>query len=182
MAAILSLLLDIWKPIEGFPNYIVSNKGRVMSVNHRVRSRHKTRVQKGVLLNPNISNEGYCFVTLWSNNRPTRFRVHRLVAKAFLPNSDNLPQVNHRNYNRSDNRVENLEWCTAEYNMKYSNVLGCSNRACSKKVMGIKGDEVVIFSSLSEAERVTGVSHQNISACCNGSRISAGNYMWNYKD
>lgn len=96
--------MEIWKKIDGFENYSVSNKGRVRNdVSGRVLKTSSVR--------------GYQLVMLCPGRKMTR--VHRLVAQAFIPNPDNLPQVNHINEDKTDNRVENLEYCTAQYNINY---------------------------------------------------------------
>lgn len=123
--------MEIWKDIKGYEGlYQVSNKGRVKSLGN-----NKTRKEKILSLKPN--NKGYIRVTLYKNNIKKHFSVHRLVAEAFIPNPDNLPQVNHiidDFEHRSDNRVENLEWCTAEYNSNY----GTHNEKLSKSLKGKK--------------------------------------------
>lgn len=96
--------MEIWKKIDGFETYSVSNMGRVRNdVTGRVLKTSSVR--------------GYQLVMLCPGRKMTR--VHRLVAQAFIPNPDNLPQVNHINEDKTDNRVENLEYCTAQYNINY---------------------------------------------------------------
>ena len=108
--------MEIWKDIKGYEGlYQVSNKGRVKSLGN-----NKAKKEKILSLKP--SNDGYIRVCLCKNGKEKPFYVHRLVAEAFLPNPDNLPVVNHKIddfEHRSDNRVENLEWCTVEYNNNY---------------------------------------------------------------
>lgn len=90
------------KPIKDFPGYTITDDGKVISYKFKTPRIMKTWLQKG----------GYENIKLCKNNQTYHFLIHRLVAEAFIPNPDNLPEVNHKNKNRSDNRVENLEWCS----------------------------------------------------------------------
>lgn len=104
---------EIWKPIEGFPKYKVSNLGRVKSLGFINNLGH---FRKGIILKPWDDGKGYLKVQLHKKS----FRVHRLVAQEFIPNPENKPQVNHKNGIKSDNRVENLEWVTNAENTQHA--------------------------------------------------------------
>ena len=99
-----------WKRIKGHPRYLVSNYGNVYSE------------YKNGLLKQMKDAYGYAQVNL--NRHPKK--VHRLVAEAFIPNPEELPEVNHKDEDKSNNRIDNLEWCTSKYNMNYGNVKGRS--------------------------------------------------------
>ena len=108
---------EIWRPIEGYEGlYEVSNLGRVRSLD-RYDSRNQFR--KGRIMKQNNDGRDYMSIQLCLNGKLKKYFVHRLVAEAFLPNPDNLPQVNHKDEDKSNNRVDNLEWCTAKYNLSY---------------------------------------------------------------
>lgn len=113
---------EIWKPIEGYSNYEVSNMGRVKSLNYRGHGVEQ-------ILKPNELWDGYLQVSLSYPGGRKMFLVHRLVADAFIPNPDHKPCVNHRNELKSDNRAENLEWTTYQENNIYGTRL---SRAKSK--------------------------------------------------
>ena len=103
---------EIWKAIKNYSAYMVSNYGRVKSfIIHK----------DGKLLNTSVANRnGYVGVHLYKDGKKTQFSVHRLVAEAFIPNPKNKPQINHLNGDKTDNRVDNIEWATASENTKHS--------------------------------------------------------------
>ena len=146
---------EVWKEIPGFPDYQVSNLGRVMS--YRNQYGHGPRIIHG-----EKTKTGYIQVSL--NKR--RFKVHRLVALAFIPNPDELPQINHKNEIKTDNRAENLEWCTAKYNINYGVGIMRSAISRGKPVRCIETGE--IFSSCNEAGRQMGLDFSHIAKCCRG--------------
>ena len=99
---------EIWKPIEGYEGlYEISSYGRVKSL------------RRNIILIPKKELTGYLRCNLYLNKNMKTVSIHRLVAQAFIPNPDNLPQVNHKDEDKSNNRVDNLEWCTVKYNNDY---------------------------------------------------------------
>lgn len=115
--------MEVWKDVVGYEGlYQVSNKGRVKRlINFDSKlsySKKELTERKEKILKEECSN-GYLRVTLTKNKKYKHFKVHRLVAEAFIPNPNNLPQINHKDINRKNNNVSNLEWCTAKYNMNY---------------------------------------------------------------
>lgn len=116
-------VLEIWKPVVGYEgHYEVSNLGRVRSVDKEVFVKNNCKaIKKGKVRSLKTTKYGYKEVNLSKGNEAKSKRVNRLVAEAFLPNPDNLPCVNHKNEDKLDNRVENLEWCDVRYNTIYGN-------------------------------------------------------------
>lgn len=102
---------EIWKTIEEYPNYSISSLGRV-----------KRTKPNGcnIILRPIDDGKGYKRIHLFKDGKSKLCLIHRLVAQAFIPNPNNLPYINHKDENSSNNRVDNLEWCTAQYNSEYS--------------------------------------------------------------
>jgi len=171
--------LEIWKTLEDFQDYQVSNLGRIKI--------SKLGVQK--ISKCSLSTKGYQSVSLVDEYKYKRIRIHGLVAIYFIPNPENKKTVNHKNGIKWDNRVENLEWCTHAENNKhaydigikkgsYTGVFGINN-PFSKPVAQYKnGILVKIYYAQLEAERITGISSSHISRCCSGQLKTAGGYEW----
>ena len=160
---------EIWKDILGYEGkYMVSNWGRVKSLNY-----HRTGKEK--ILKGCDNGDSYLRVMLSKEGKNKQYRINRLVAQAFIENPDNLPEVNHKDKVRTNNCVDNLEWCTTQYNIDYS---------LSKAIIGINKVSGLIleFPSIAEAERQTGISKGNICSCLKGNYKSAGGYVWFYAD
>ena len=115
------MIEEIWRPIEGYEGlYEVSNTGQVRSLDRYViDSLGHRKFYKGKVLIPVKSNLGYLFVSLYCNGKHKRITVHRLVAQTFISNPDNLPEVNHRDEDKTNNRIDNLEFCDHKYNMNF---------------------------------------------------------------
>lgn len=129
--------LEVWKDIEGYPNYQISNFGKVKSVERetyikdRVLAHRKEKILKGY-----IDKKGYHLVCLYNKNQKVKtFRVHRLVAKYFIHNTENKSQVNHKDGNKLNNYFENLEWCTNYENIQHAIKKGLINQDLRKENM-----------------------------------------------
>lgn len=179
---------EIWKPIDGYENlYEVSNYGRVKSLGNGKSNNSKERFLKA-----SKEGNGYLRVGLSKDGKKKDFKVHRLVASAFIENPNNLPQINHIDEDKQNNHVSNLEWCTAEYNNNYGthnervakSLTGVFNTKVSKAVFQYtkQGEFIAEFPSVSEVQRQLGYPIQHISHCCLGKRKSANGYIWRYKE
>lgn len=182
---------EIWKPIKGYEGlYEVSNFGRVRSLDMILpcvaNGFKTTRVRHGVLRKFHTGHSGYQYVLLLNNKHKRNFRVHRLVAQAFIPNPQNLPEVNHKDEDKSNNRADNLEWCTSSYNHCYGSTIERAADKIRKSVYQISmdGNTIQKFKSVTEAEEATGIQTSAISGCCKGSYgyKTAGGYRWRYAD
>lgn len=161
----------VWKPIEGYESlYEVSNTGKIRSL--------CGRYGKNKILKQCIGSRGYLLVTLCDRKSQKTVNVHRIVAEAFLPNPDNLPCVNHKDENRKNNNVENLEWCSYYHNNIYGSRLTKSAMKRSKPVRCIETG--LIYAGGCAAQRATGIRQGDISACCRGVRKSAGGFHWEF--
>lgn len=147
-----------WKPVKGYEGfYEVSSEGRIKSCSRSIWNGHQFFVSKEKILRPNIVTRGYCQVKLSKDGGKTHcFVVHRLVAEAFLPNTNkSFNQINHINGIKTDNRICNLEWCDNSLNQKHAYKLGLRTPSPKagrprRKVRLIKGDTVLHFNSIAE--------------------------------
>jgi len=162
--------MEIWKkvPIDGYrENYLISNKGRLKNI------------KRNKVLAICLDNYGYPHYLLCNRGKRKPITAHRLVALAFIENPDNLPCVNHKDENKTNNTVENLEWCTAKYNANYGTGQARSVEKRSKPIAQIKGDETIaIYRNSIDAHEQTGIDPSKIRMCCRGERKSAGGYRW----
>lgn len=182
-----------WRTIDGFPEYEVSSYGNVRSKDRIVtRKGYPSRI-KGVQLKQFYSR-GYMRVALYNGNRSSRkqFLVHRLVAGAFIPNPLNKEYINHKDENKLNNMVDNLEWCTAKYNSNYGTSIrrrvmhqdwqSIADKQ-SKTVYQYDKDMHIIrvWKSTVECER-NGYNSSSVSRCCNGYLKTYKGYIWRYSN
>lgn len=113
--------MEVWKPVKGFEGYYeVSSLARLRSVDRVIKTKRGLRRVKGRLINTYESENEYVRVNLFKDDYTKTIRFHRIVAEAFIPNPDNLPQVNHKDGKKNNNLPENLEWCDNSYNIKHA--------------------------------------------------------------
>lgn len=177
-------LFEEWKTVDDFDGiYQVSNMGRVKSIDHVVKNGRGKRIAKGKILKPHKSCHGYLFVKTSKKFGSKHLAVHRLVAKAFLDNPYNYPDVNHKDEVKDNNVVTNLEWCNHSYNALYGT---CQERLLKykqKKVNMIdanSGKIIRAFDSMKSVEEELGICKTQISMVCRGKRRTAGGYIWEY--
>lgn len=188
------------KRIENYDGYLITTEGDVLS------TRNRWGVTGERKLKPSLDRKGYYFVALMKDGKAKQERLHRLIARAFIPNPDNLPEIDHINGDKTDNRIENLRWCTHQENMnnpitKETISNGHKGKTLSeehrrKLSEAHKGKSypksykpveqwskdgttlIAVYESMSDAARQTGTKCSNISACCRGKAKSAGGYIW----
>lgn len=164
---------EVWKNIEGFPNYKISNLGNIKSF---------TRKKFGNNLVPQPMRKGYLQVLLYKDGKPYPRKVHRLVAIAFIPNDNNLPQVNHIDGDKTNNCIDNLEWCDNSYNQIHAYKNGLEKPRFQSKVKQYSLDGIFIkqFEYIKDAAKELNIDDSSISACCRKKRKTAGGYIWKY--
>lgn len=185
---ILALPSECWRWVPGYEGlYQVSTRGRVRSVDRWVIGKDgKKYLIKGKILKPLRNELGYLFVTLCRDGKPRNFKIHRLVAMAWLDNPEDKPEVNHLDENPSNNDVYNLAWSTRKENANWGTAIERMAASQSKPVMAVDpktGQVVREFSSASEAQR-NGFDKRHISACCRGKKsyITHHGFVWRYKE
>ncbi len=175
--------MEIWKDIKGYEGlYQVSNFGNVRSV------------KRNIVLSAGTRCDGRKYVTLCKNGKCKTFKIHRLVAIAFIPNLNNYKEVNHKDENPSNNYVGNLEWCDRNYNQHYGTCIERMANSMKGKFTGSKsvlskplyqfdlnGEFIREWESIYEVKRKLGINPYNISSCCNNKRKSAGGFIWKRK-
>jgi len=175
-------------PIPGYPDYMIETDGRIFS-------RKSKKWMKA-----SIGNNGYYGLELSNSEGHKRLNIHRLVALAYIPNPNNYPQVNHKDENKLNNDVSNLEWCTVKYNLNYGT---CRERArksrdystLTYRINAIKngkkvckpvsqftltGEFVGSYESATQANRALGINKSHITECCKGKRKTAHGFVWKY--
>ena len=171
---------EIWKDVQGYEGlYAVSDLGRV-----------KRLAGKGCknerILKPQYNSKGYLYVSLYKCGKSVHLAVHRLVAATFIPNPDKLPEVNHKDENKTNNRVDNLEYCDGKYNCNYGtrnerrSETQRNRKDLSKPILCVETG--VIFQSAREASRWIHKKNAqtNILHCLKGRTITAYGYKWQY--
>ena len=177
------ILEEIWKDVVGYEGrYMVSNLGNIKSVIFKRKGKEQTLSL--------LKGKDYLLVRLYKNGVGSMQRVHRLVAEAFIENPNNYPVVNHKNWNRHDNRADNLEWCTYQYNNSHRNPetkpkpkpkekrQSNKNFANPKQIICVETGET--FESISSAARHFNIEQSNISRVLNGRQRTCGGYHWKY--
>jgi hypothetical protein len=177
-------IIEIWKDIEGYEGlYQVSNAGKVKSLERLVDApynRKRLIPEKLIFLtfNPN----GYIYCILWKNNKCSNKRVHRLVAKAFIPNPENKPEVNHKDCDKHNNNDWNLEWNTSSENSIHAVYNKLQIFKTVKVYQYTKNNKLInTFDSVKEAAIKTKIAYQNIIRCAKGRYPIAGGFIWKYE-
>lgn len=182
-------LNEKWKDVKGYEGiYQVSNLGRVKSLDRKVYQKNKSNkfqyvTYKGKILKSQKQRNGYLIIDLHRNNKTKRKLVHILVAETWIPNLNSNKYINHKDSNPQNNRIDNLEWCTQSYNVKYAYKNGNKIAPNMKKTNQIKNGKIInTYISMTDAERKTGIKSANISKCCRNIRKHAGGFQWEYSE
>ena len=171
---------EIFKDVKGFEGYYqISNLGRLKSLrNTRGRLRDNPLIVKTYINGKN--KQGYDAVDLHANRKHVKSSIHRLVAEAFLPNPLNLPEVNHKDEDKRNNCVENLEWCDRKYNVNYGTFLERTRRSRKIKITFMDTGAVEVLPSELDVYKAHGFVQRLVRECCNGIREQAYGCRFNF--
>lgn len=182
--------MEQWKDIEGYEGmYQVSNTGKVKSLKRVTKFKGKdyTRTEQEKLLTLAKHHKGYFKAQLRKNDKLKAFFIHRLVAQAFIPNPESKATVNHKDGDKSNNTVENLEWMSNQENMAHAYATGLRNNDAIhlKQLKPVaqyskSGELITTYGSVKEAVEKTGLRQGGISSCCRGNYKHSGGYVWKY--
>lgn len=162
-----SLENEEWREMAGYEGlYWVSNLGRVCAI--------PRKGTQGGLMKGYVDRKGYIILTLRKDGTQLSRRLHRMVAETFIPNPDNLPEVNHKDENKLNNNVENLEWCTTLYNHEY----GTRTLRCGRPIRCVEtGKE---YPGAKWAAKELNLDPSTITRCCRKANHTHGGYHWEY--
>ena len=168
----------LWKEIPDTDGkYLISTDGEVMAISRRVKFGNVFRWTETKILAPRDNGRGYLDVEFLGKHH----YIHRLVAEAFIPNPHNLPCVNHKDENKGNNSVENLEWCDYAYNANYGTGIDRSKeKRFGDRFVVINLDTGEVYQTPKDASRSTGIHNDSISRVCKGKSKTAGGYRWRY--
>lgn len=168
--------METFVAIRGYENKYTINQSGV------IKTFYNKNGKMDYELKQYIDKDGYRYVKLYADGKCRNKQVHRLVAETFIPNINNKPVVNHKDCNRLNNNVSNLEWCTVKENVNHSVNLGHYKGYNFKKVAqcDIYGNYIKLWPSISDASKGLKISVSNICNCCKKNRSNAGGYTWMY--
>lgn len=179
-------IVEIWKSVIGYEGlYEVSNMGRVKSLERNiVKGRGGLCKIEERILKSGKDKDGYPQVVLCKEGKRKTCKIHRLVATAFIDNPNNLPQINHIDEIKTNNCVDNLEWCDCKYNINYGSHNEKMIKSISISILQFSktGDFIRRWDSTAQVEKELGINNSNINSCIKGKRKSAGGYKWGYTD
>ena len=183
---------EIWKPVINFEGiYEVSNYGRIRRISYNSNNyKHKNEIP--YYIKCRYDKDGYVRYALCKDGKMKQIFAHREVAKAFIPNPNNYPVINHKDCNIKNNYVENLEWCTITYNNRYIKKMGRTNYCYGKKHPNSKvvlqydkqGNFIRSFESTGEVQRILNIPSSMIRSCCNPKNIlkTVHGFIFKYQD
>lgn len=167
---------ETWKPVQGYEGiYEISNLGRIKSLARE----GNNRTLKDRIMKQYIGKQGYKQVRLCKNNHTKLWKVHVLIARAFIENPCDLPIINHKDGNKVNNEIYNLEWSTYSHNNKHAYDSGLRTMHQIEQ-RNTDGTLVKEWRCISDASRETGINLSQIWSCCNNKRKQAGGYKWQY--
>ena len=184
---------EVWKDIyytDSITGELIDYRGKYQASNRsRIKSLNFRNTGKEKIMNQTFNKiTGYNYVSLLKNGKYKNHTVHRIISHLFIPNPNNLPYINHKDEDKTNNRVENLEWCDSQYNNSYGTKTGRiskklkGNKCAAKPVLQYTLDGIYLndYPSIVEAAEENICNHQLITKCCKHKRNKTGGYRWEY--
>ena len=175
---------EVWKDIDGYNGvYQVSSLGRVRSNGYYYNIGNSKRYASPKIISQSYTVEGYLVCSLTKDGKTTQYKVHRLIAMAFIPNPENKPQINHKNGVKDDNRLDDLEWATSKENTIHAHKSGlCKKKGRAYPVAQLDdfGNFIKVFDSARSAALLIKKSDSNLSKICRKGYGTCGGYKWKY--
>lgn len=188
----LPMITEVWRPIPGLYGYEVSSFGNARSwwkkgkkgIGMGKGSGPREISEFPKLMKQHADSDGYMTTSVTDANGVHKsVKVHRLVAMAFVPNPENLPQINHKDENKLNNHFDNLEWCTTQYNLRYGTRTqrSADSRSIEISCYDLDGNHIRDYKSMTEANRILNAKDNHINGCCHGARNQAHGFQWRFK-
>ena len=175
---------EVWKSIKNYEGlYEVSNKGKIRSLDHIRKNGKNQYLQKGKILKSGLNKKtNYLMISLSKNGKCKTKYIHKIVAETFIDNLNQYKYINHKDENKLNNKVDNLEWCSAKYNCNYGDRNKKIANKLSKKInqYDLNGNYIRTWNSSREIEKTIKIDQSNICLCCNDKRKTVGGYKWKY--
>ena len=170
---------EIWKNIKGLTGYQISNLGRVKSLAKNIVKGNIIQHRNERILTPHLNIDGYLCININYNHKNRKYFIHRLIAENFIPNPNNYPCINHKDENKLNNSISNLEWCTFKYNVNYGTAMQRRIEKQSKSVIqyDLQGNKIAEYKSIKDAAIATGINKTRIAYCC---KQEVGGFIWKY--
>ena len=169
--------MALWREVKGYEGlYLVSDEGQIISLPRKVFNGRGEYIREGRIMKPTLRGREpimYACVELRKDNESNRVAIHRIVAEAFIDNPNGYSVINHIDHDTLNNRVENLEWCTQQYNNEYGH-----NKPV--KQYTAEGDFVAEYKNITYASEITGISRTAINNALTGYSETSGGYVWKY--
>ena len=174
---------EVWKDINNYEGlYQISNLGNVKSLDRKVKRKNHYKTVKGIMLKKTIDATGYYVVNICKCGKSAKKNIHRLVAETFIPNPKNYPIINHKDENKLNNCINNIEWCSYKYNNNYGTLKQRQRIIKGKKIKqyDLSNKFIKVWNSSAEVQRTLNICQTNIIKCCLGKRNKAGGFIWKY--
>lgn len=178
---------EVWKSVDipGFEKlYEISNYGRLKALERIIHHKHKDEIRKEHFITLCNDKDNYKIAVLKGNGIKKTIKIHRLVASAFIPNPNNYKEVNHKDENKTNNNVNNLEWCSHSYNMLYGTRGIRTGNKLKKSInqYDLDGNFIRTWNGSKDIKKEINICNTSVLKCCRNKQKTAGGYIWKFKE